>query len=159
MAIMRMKTMYRAHLDPVPSFLYQPGLLGLHKFLSFLYDTMPGYDAPTKADGKYTNHEYFPSNVNRFVRNVPEQNYLFRFLFAGQSPHQLMVAYQQTIVWINMVQRQRRFVQNVQPGVCDLQFQIKHLDPASLSQSVYGTQNDLDLHIFQHFHSLFHLHS
>src|SRR5690625_7891105 len=67
------------------------------------------YDAPTIIDVKYTNHGYFPSNVNKFVQIVQEQSLLYPLSFAILQLHQQVAAFLQTIGSRDMVLQQLRF--------------------------------------------------
>ena len=66
--------MYQIHLYLAPNFQYLLVLHDQHILRLFLYDTKLEFGVPTKVDVKYTNHEYFPSNVNRFFQNDLERN-------------------------------------------------------------------------------------
>src|SRR5690625_3798904 len=159
MAIMRKRTMYLEHLRLVPSFQYLQVLQYQHRAHLFLYDTMLEYDAPTIIDVKYTNHGYFPSNVNKFVQIVQEQSLLYPLSFAILQLHQQVAAFLQTIGSRDMILQQLRFVPNDRLGEVFLRFETRR--PALLSHRlfVFYIQNDRVLGSLQHFRSWFHLHS
>src|SRR5690625_3944508 len=113
MAIMRKKTMYPEHLRLVPSFQYLQVLQYQHRAHLFLYDTMLEHDVPTIIDVKYTNHEYFPSSVNKFVQSVQAHSCLFPLSFADLQVQQQWAASVQTIGSRDKVLQQPHFSRNV----------------------------------------------
>src|SRR5690625_406221 len=122
MAIMQMRTTYRGRPHLVSSFQYLSALPFRHTLRPFRYGTKQEFDVPTIIDKKYTNREYFPSNVNTSVQNVLERSSLYHSIFVVQLLCQLTVAFLRTIVSINTVRQLRHFVQNVLLGERDLQF-------------------------------------
>src|SRR5690625_5159866 len=98
MAIMLRKTTYQVHLHLVPNFRYLLVALFRRTLLSSLYDTMLEYGAPTIVVLKYTNREYFLTNVNTSVQIALEQNLLYFPFFEVQSLFPLKVSFLRTIV-------------------------------------------------------------
>src|SRR6476620_6990584 len=114
--------MYPIHHCLDSSFRYLLVLHDPHIFRLFLYDTKQEYGGPTKADEKYTSHEYFPSSANTFSRSVQEQNLLFLLSFAVRWLHQRAAAFSQTIVLIDMAQQLHRFFLSDRQSAYGLQF-------------------------------------
>src|SRR5699024_6358244 len=113
MATMRMKTMYLEHLHPSPNFQDQKVLPCQHISRQFLYGTMQVFDDPTIIAWKYTNHGYFPSNVNTCAQICQEQNEPYHGNVVIVSLLLLKVSYPQTIGSINRLRQQHRFIQYV----------------------------------------------
>src|SRR5699024_8592791 len=96
-AITPKKTKYLIHPDHVPNFRYPEGLLFLHRFLLFLYDTRQESDGPTIIVLRYTNREYSPSSEDTYAQNDSEQSSPFYLFAVSPLMHLLKVAYAQTI--------------------------------------------------------------
>src|SRR5699024_10381121 len=158
-AIKHLRTKYLTHRYLAPNFQYLLVLLSLHIFPLFLYDTMLEFDVPTIIDVKYTNHEYFLTNVNKFLQSDLEQSLPFHSYFVIPQPDRLMVAYLQTIVLTSKVLQLHHYAQSDLLGVRGLLCQI--IRPLLVNHSRFASyiQSDLILHIYLRFHSSSHLHS